>query len=250
VMFGIFALFWFVDRPRDAKWLSVEEKDWVEAEIAKDDAEAAQRSGGRTGWLPILTNPMIWCCCGVWLAFVSGGNGIIFWLPQAIKAIGGGSDLQASLLSALPWVAFGAGVWLNARHSDQTQERFLHVGFAALLGAVGLAAAAVAGPTALALVFLIVGGLGLGGGHGAFWTVPMRLLSGTQGANGVAIINLTGNIGSLVMPAAIGMIVQRTGSFQAPTYVLAGLLLLGTLLLIPVARADRHKTALAHDHGA
>jgi len=239
VIFGVFALFWFVDRPRDAKWLTDAEKDWIETEIAQDDAEAAARSGERTGWLTVIKNPLLWCCCGIWFALVTGGNGIIFWLPQAIKAMGGAPDFETVLLSALPWAALGLGMWLNARHSDRTQERFLHVGLAALLGAAGLVAAALSGATLLALMFLILGALGLGGGQGTFWSIPFRLLRGAQGANGVAMINLVGNIGSLMIPTAIGVAKEMTGTFETPIYGMALLLVIGALLLIPIARADR-----------
>jgi ACS family tartrate transporter-like MFS transporter len=245
VAFGLFAYFWFVDRPRDAKWLTEEEKAWIETEIAKDDADAAGRSGDRTGWLEILKNPLIWCCCGVWFALVTGGNGIMFWLPLAIKSMSGLNDFQTALLAALPWVALGFGTWLNARHSDRTQERFWHVGLAALLGAAGLIAASLSGATAIALVFLIIGGLGLGGGQGTFWTIPFRMLSGGQGANGVAIINLVGNIGSLLIPSVIGLLRHATGQFASSIYLMAGLLVVGALLIVPIALADRKRAPAA-----
>lgn len=245
VLLGIFALFWFVDRPRDAAWLAPEEKDWIERGIAADDAEAEARSGAKVGWGPILANPLIWCCAGVWFAFVTGGNGIIFWLPQAIKAIAGRSDFETSLLSALPWVAVAIGMVWNAWRSDKTQERFYHVGLSALLAAVGLIGAALSGGGLLALACLVIGGLGLGACQAVYWTIPLKLLSGGQAANGVAVINLTGNIGSLLIPTAIGFLIQNTGSFDTPIYVMASLLTLAALLLIPIAKADRRRTAAA-----
>ena len=245
VLLGLFALVWFVDRPREAKWLTAEEKDWIERGIATDDAEAEARSGGQVGWAPILANPLIWCCAGVWFAFVTGGNGIIFWLPQAIKAIAGRGDFETSLLSALPWVAVAIGMVVNAWRSDKTQERFYHVGLAALLGAVGLTAAALSGGGLPALAWLILGGFGLGACQAVYWTIPLRLLSGGQAANGVAVINLAGNVGSLLIPTAIGFVIQRTGSFNAPVYGMAALLIAAALLLIPIARADRRQSAAA-----
>jgi ACS family tartrate transporter-like MFS transporter len=245
VAFGLLAYFWFVDHPRDARWLTDEEKDWIEAEIARDDAAAAARSGEKVGWLEVAKNPLIWCCCGVWFALVTGGNGIMFWLPLAIKSMSGLGDFETSILAALPWVALGLGTWLNARHSDQTQERFWHVGLAAILGAAGLVAASLSGATAVALVFLIIGAFGLGGGQGVFWTVPLRLFGGGASANGVAVINLVGNIGSLLIPSVIALLRKSTGGFAAATYLIAALLVVGALLLIPIARADRRKAAQA-----
>ena len=45
VIFGIFTLFWLANRPKDAKWLTDEEKTWLEAEI---DKEQKAKTGDET----------------------------------------------------------------------------------------------------------------------------------------------------------------------------------------------------------
>ena len=62
-------------------------------------------------------------------------------------------------------------------------------------------------------------------------------------ATGFAFINMCGNLAGLVIPGFIGWVRQRTGSFDAPIYVMATLLMIAALLLIPIAKADRRRNA-------
>ena len=144
-----------------------------------------------------------------------------------------------SVLSALPWVGLGAGMLINAWHSDRTQERYWHIGLPALLAALGLVLGSQVSPSGLALLCLCVGAFGLGSAQGAFWALPTGFLPPAVAASGITLINLLGSSGGLVAPPAIGWIRAQTGSFAVPVYALAGLLVLGAALLLVIRRSER-----------
>lgn len=241
VVAGIAAYFWFADRPGTARWLHSGEGAAIEAAIA-----AEQSAAGAKAEAPLsaaLRDKLLWLSGVVWFVLITGANAIIFWMPIALKSLGQTDPLLIGVLSALPWVAIGTGMFLNARHSDRTGERFAHLGYPMLLAAVALVGAALAigsGPVALAL--LMLGGLGLGGAQSVFWTVPTRFFGG-RNPSAIAFINLMGNVSSAFSPVVIGWIVASTGSVAVPVYGLAALLLAGALIVPAIRRVAEARTA-------
>lgn len=224
ILAGIAAWFWFVDGPAQARWLAPEERH------AADDPREPE-SKATIAW----TDPVLWLSAALWLTLITGANALIFWLPTAIKALGQADPLVVGVLSALPWLAIGTGMIANARHSDRTGERFGHVAVPMLLAAAGIAGAALLAGVP-AMVVLMLGGLGLGAAQGVFWTIPTRWLSG-RNPQAIALINLCGNASSVAAPPAIGWMVGATGSLAAPALVIAGVLVAGAALVLPLARA-------------
>jgi ACS family tartrate transporter-like MFS transporter len=229
--------FWFVDEPSQARWLTPSEQAWLAAERDRDRGTAV--ADAATSFRDVARSGRVWAAAGVWFSLMSGAYGIIYWLPQVIKAISGRSDLQVSVLSALPWVGLGAGMLINAWHSDRTQERYWHIGLPALLAALGLVLGSQVSPSGIALLCLCVGAFGLGSAQGAFWALPTGFLSPAVAASGITLINLLGSSGGLVAPPAIGWIRAQTGSFALPVYALAGLLVLGAALLLVIRRSEQ-----------
>jgi LPXTG-motif cell wall-anchored protein len=65
-----------------------------------------------------------------------------------------------------------------------------------------------------------------------FWALPTAFLSGTAAAAGIALIAAVGNLGGFVGPAFTGIAEDQTGSYKMPLLVLAGLLVVGSLLVL------------------
>ncbi len=230
---GIVALFWFVDRPAQARWLSDDEREGIETTLAAEVAAARQPGGALSD---VLKDPILWVSAAIWFVLITGANAIIFWLPIALKTLGRTDPLEVGILSALPWIAIGAGMILNARHSDRTGERYHHLAWPMLIAAIALfVAAIVTHQGALAMAALMIGGLGLGSAQSVFWTIPTRFV-GARNPGAIATINLCGNLSSSVAPVAIGWAVAQTGSVAVPVYTLAALLLVGALLVLPLRR--------------
>ncbi len=235
IVLAIAALWLLPDQPRDARWLSAAERDWIEAEIAR---EKAAHVAGTPERLP-LWNGQLWIASACWFGLMAGASGMLYWLPQIIRHLSAEStDLQIGFISALPWVAVGAGMVLNAWHSDRRQERFWHVSLAALAAAVFIALTPLLGTGASALAALMLAGLAMGAAQGTFWTLPPTFLRPASLATGFALINMSGNIAGLVIPTFIGWVRTSSGSFDGPVFALAGLsALAGAAVILLRARA-------------
>ena len=214
------AAWWLLpDRPRDARWLDDEQRRWIETEIAAEKSARGAHGSGFTLW-----NRQLVLASLCWFGLMAGANGMLYWLPQIIRHLSATStDLQVGFISGLPWIAVAIGMVLNAWHSDRTQERYGHVGVAALLAAALIAATPLLGTGVLALTTLLLASLAMGAAQSTFWTLPPAFLSPAALAGGFALINMCGNLAGLVVPGFIGWVRERTGSFDGPVFALAGL---------------------------
>ena len=229
VALGLAAYFVFADKPQDVRWLSTAEQAWIDTELAREQAHA--KAPKRSPLSSALRDARAWLAAGVWCTTLIGANGMMFWLPQAIKEVSEVGELAVGVIAALPWLGVGLGMISNSWHSDRTQERYWHVGLALVLATFGLVAASIAsGPQALLLLFL--GGLGLGAAQGVFWSIPTSFLHRSVAAAGITLINLVGNLGSLLGPYIIGVIRGHSDSFAAPIWFVAAVLGGGAVLLV------------------
>jgi ACS family tartrate transporter-like MFS transporter len=228
---GLAAYFLFVDGPSQARWLTGGEREWIERTM-----EAEHRATPAPEASPLSTalgDVRCWLAAIVWCTTLIGSNGFMFWLPQVVKDVSSElSPFAIGIVSAIPWLGLGLGMWFNSKHSDKTGERYWHVGLPLGVGAIALLAAASIPPGPLALLLLFVSGYGLGGAQGVFWSIPTSFLHRSAAAAGITLINLVGNIGSLTGPVAIGWIRDHSEIFAAPIWMVSGLMAVGSLLLI------------------
>ncbi|MFM5908574.1 MAG: MFS transporter [Novosphingobium sp.] len=221
VALAFFAWFYFPDRPDQAKWLSDEERIWlkgnVHAEVRKDAS-----SGGAGRW-DALKSPTGWLCSLIWFCILAGNYGVMFWLPTIVKGMSGLTATQTGFIVALPNAAAALGLLLNARHSDKTGERFLHIAIPGLVGGFGLLGAYLLGPGLPGLTMLILGGACTGCTVAAFWAIPTRILSKESMAMGVVMINMLGSFAGAVIPPSMGALRQATGSFLPPTLLITAI---------------------------
>lgn len=221
LVLALFAWAWFPDRPADARWLDVRERAWIAANVKGASKPAASEDAGER-WA-VLREPLGWLCAAIWFCILASNYGIMFWLPQVVKSLSGLSAAQTGLIVALPWAASGIGLVLNARHSDRTGERYLHVAIPALLGGIGLLTANLFGSGIPGLIALIVGGACTGCTVAAFWAIPTRLLSQGSLAMGIVVINMTGSLAGATVPPLMGWLREIGGSFLPPTLLLFGI---------------------------
>ena len=77
-----------------------------------------------------------------------------------------------------------------------------------------------------------------------FWSLPTAFLSGTAAAAGIALINSVGNLGGYFGPDLIGTIrTAAHGAAEAAFFTLAGIALVGALIVIFLPRTQRASVA-------
>jgi MFS transporter, ACS family, tartrate transporter len=235
ILLAVFALLYFPDRPREARWLSAEEKDWIEANVT---GSTPPPKGDSSRW-DALRSPVTWTCAGIWFCGLAGNYGVMFWLPQTIRSLSGLGPTEIGVVVALPWLANAAGIFVNARHSDRTQERFLHLAIPFAVASLSLLVAYLAGGGLLGLAALLVAGFCLGACVGPFWAVPTSLLKPSMLAVAIVATAMVGSFAGLIVPTAMGLLRDATGGFAAPTFLLCAVLLAGAGFALVARRMAR-----------
>ena len=215
LVLGLYVLFHFKDRPRDAQWLTAEESCWLEDEVRVE----IPHDGWRALFMAIW-NRRVALMSLIYFGRTAAMYGFSLFLPLILKGMGF-SNSQVGYLATGPFLvaALGAVAW--AAHSDHRNERHWHTIVAMLLAAGGLAVAAALGGSLWALGAISLAAIGLYAQAVSFWSLPPRVLDSIAVPAGIAAINAVGNLGGFLGPYIVGATVRGEGDFSAGLYLMA-----------------------------
>jgi ACS family tartrate transporter-like MFS transporter len=230
VVMGAVILVLLPDRPRDARWLTIEERQALEQEL---DRELLARSGKhKMKVLEALAHPKVLLLAFAYFLGVSANYGLEFFLPSILKdwyklpldAIG-------SLLM-LPPAAALAGQLFAGWHSDLRKERRMHTVVPLLIGAAMLLLASrTQGHLALTVAFFVFAAAGIKSYQPSFWALPPLLLSEAAAAGSIGLINAVGNLGGAFGSSMMGRVRTATGSFTGGLTVLSVAMMMSALVI-------------------
>ena len=227
VVLGLFVPRLLPDRPADAPWLDTAEKAAIDATIAAEARPAAGHGHGTT-LLEGLVSPPVLMLSLAYFGSLLGGFGIIFWVPQIVKAFGLG-NLATGFVAAIPYAAAAVAMVVLGRIGDRTGRRVLLVVAPAIAGAVGLIGAGLTTDPVVSIAALSLAACGVYGLLPSFWTLPPTYLKGSAVSAAFATVNSIGALGGFVGPYLVGWAKETTGSFST------GLILLGCGALVNAA---------------
>jgi len=224
--------FWVVrDAPAQHPWISSGERELLARSDEKSDAAR------RTPWGDIVRQPAVWALvfnhfCSNWTLYV-----LLSWLPSYFRRTQDLSLVDAGLFSAAPWLSMFAMVNIGAWAADTLISRGVGVTLvrklfqiAGLLGAacfLSLTRDASSAAAALVLMCLALGALGL------TWAgfAPNHLdIAPRYGDVLMGFTNTAGTIPGVIGVAVTGWLIDRTGSYDAPFMLAAGVSIAGALV--------------------
>jgi MFS transporter, ACS family, tartrate transporter len=232
-LLGITVLYYLTERPREAHWLTPEERALLDKTLA-DECDP-KRELQPHSIAQALSHPTVWLL-GVLLFLVNVGfYGYLIWAPQIIKSFLGASDLMVGwILGAISTIMAAGMIW-NGTHSDRTGDRRFHVVIPLLIAATGFIATASLSSPVPATCALALIPLGIASIYGPIWSVPSNFLSAEAAAAGMGLIGTVANFGGFFGPYLIGFLKDRYGGYSASFVMLAILATAaaGLALLIP-----------------
>ena len=234
-------LYFINDHPRDAKWISREERDFLETALQREasELEVVKNISVRRA----LLRPMVFVMLVICFLYNFASYGCNTFLTEGLK--GGGhhfTGLQTGLLFAVPYVVTAIAMVLLSRHSDRTGERRGHAAFIyALSGTALIASVLLKGHSFwLSYAFLCLAIPGPFAGLAPFFAIPTETMPRAAAGAVIGLVNALGNVGGYLGPAIVGILKSRTHGIAVPFGVLGGALLMAAALclLLPKYRGD------------
>jgi sugar phosphate permease len=234
---GAFPLLWVLawilciyDYPRQAPWISAEERDHLETEYRRD--VAAREPADHEYFLRALFAPQVLLLTTIKLLMLSGQLGYLFWLPSAIEKAKTTSHFITSLLYMIPFVVGAVSLVLISQSSDKKNERRGHVAFAMAIGGLALFGGVLTNEVSPIFSYALVclAAVGAFAPLGPFWAIPTEVFSRKMAGSVVGFINGIGNLGGFLGPVLVGYLNKRTGNFTSGFAMLGAFMLIGAAL--------------------
>jgi MFS transporter, ACS family, tartrate transporter len=234
VVGGALTYFLLPSRPAEAKFLSKEEKDWIEAELASEERE--KLANHKISALQALMNRRIWHLGLIGFTLNIGMYTLNYWMPQLVKSLSSGySNSLIGLLVMIPHLVGLPVMVLVSRSSDRKRERRFHAAIPAIAAGIALASLGATHSIYPTILLLSFAALGIYSVYGPFYSLPGDFLTGFAAASGIALVSSLANLGGFAGPYAIGWIKGQTGSLYGGLAV-AGVSLFASatlMLLLP-----------------
>jgi sugar phosphate permease len=242
-------VWWFCisDHPKQAKWISTEEREYLEVTLARETCELAPAKEGAL--MTALFAPSVLLAIAVMVPVYFLQNcaayGCNTFLSEALKGHGRNfTPFQTGLLYAVPYLVAAVVMILNSRHSDKMQERRGHVALVYSVAGLCLIASVLSSRYSfwLSYGFLCFAIQGPFAGQAPFWAIPAETMPRMVLGTVMGLVNAFGNLGGWAGNFAFGWLKKQTGDIVVPFAVLGGGLLLGAVLcfLLPKRRAAQN----------
>jgi MFS transporter, ACS family, tartrate transporter len=235
IVLAFFVGRFLTDRPDNATWLEPQQRADLVATLAQERANVG--SLNVTGGYEVLRNWRVWGLLTVYFCIGAQFLTMVLWLPQIIRHLQNLRPFEIGLLTAIPYLLSMILMYVVGWHSDRTKVRSPYIIVGLLLAAIGCAGSAylTANPV-WSFVALVIGVCGFNPLVGPFWSFATGFLQGRAAAVGIALLSAGSAVGGFAATYLLGVLRQQFGNFEAGLYFMAGIALVGAILMWFVAR--------------
>ena len=211
----VWLLIWLMtidDFPTQAKWISVEEREYLEKTLVAETADAKPQE--RVSYMAALLSPQVLVLTAIYFLRNFGSYGSLFWLPTALGKAKKLSDLTLGNLVTIPYILAAILMVVTAKSSDKTGERRAHMSLTFIVsGASFLGALVTQGYPLLSFSLISLAVAAVYASLGPFWALPTETLPLKVVATAMGLINAIGNLGGYFGPVVVGHYLKQSGGF-------------------------------------
>jgi ACS family 4-hydroxyphenylacetate permease-like MFS transporter len=241
VLLGFAVYFILPARPKEATWLSDDEKVALQNRIDQEHAIAPPTVGKaptpHNKWHEVKSFKVMALALS-YFCILATANSLGIWAPLIVKELLDNTEnvvLVGFVTAVPPLFAMIAMQWVSY-NSDRMNERTWHTVLSMAFGAIGWMMVALTPSPVSKMIGLTVCFVGAYSAMSVFWAMAAHTLSRQSQAVGIALISSVGTLASMISPTIIGYLRERTESFNAGIWYAAILLVIGVTLMMVAAR--------------
>jgi MFS family permease len=223
VLNGAISIFWLVP------WLFLVRDHQSTATVANEG-----ESADRVSWAAIFGTPVIWGTCLATFCYMYFVYFCMTWMPTYFKERFGLSLAASSWYTFMSFAGTGTIAILSGWAADRliargrnavtVRKAFTITGFVLAFSATF---GAFSRSTAVTLFLAVFSLSGLGLATANYWALTQTLTPRSVSARVAGIQNTAANIAGIAAPWITGLLIQKTGSFNAPLVAVGFWLLVG-----------------------
>ncbi|WP_447506045.1 MFS transporter [Acinetobacter pittii] len=234
ILLGFITLFYMVDSPSQAKWLTIEEKNWLNKEIEIQN-KSFQPIDLEKKYSSVFKDKNTWIFAFILLLFMTGNHGISYWMPQIIKSLNHSlSNTEIGFIATLPYICGAIAMIFWSKASDTTGERKMFTAFPILLAAICLCIAGLSSNAIIAMCFITLSMIGLNCFKAPFFALRSEVINPAYAAVSLALINSIGNLGGTLGSYAVGLTSSITGNVKLGLVTLSISLIFSFILVLTI----------------
>ncbi len=235
------ALFSFVilqalpDGPAQARWLSAQEKEWLQRSLDADAGRA--HLGHEAGVMRALLSAKVWMIGLFFFFALTCSYAYGFSAPAILQTVTGWSVANVGYLTAGFGLLGAVAMLANSAHSDRSGERSMHCIMPSIVMGAGFLVAGSASQPWLVLLSLAISFSAFMAILGPAVAVPTQFLAGRAAAAGIAVMNTITMFSGFVGPYLMGVSKDQTGSYWLGLRVLVFPGLAAALMMFLLTRS-------------
>ena len=236
VVGGVLTYGFLPNGPKDARFLTPAERDFVTDELLREQEE--KTASQHISVLQTLRHARVLHLTAIYFGAMVGQYTMTFWMPQLIKRVSSAySNTTIGVLVMVPYVVALAGMILIGRNSDRLLERRYHAAIPIAIGAFAFILLSLTATTSvlLSVALWCLTASAISGLMGPFWSLPNEFLTGYSAAAGIAFVNCFGNLG--------GFVGSYAGSLRGGLALAGMFWLISAALLVALPKKVRRRAA-------
>lgn len=228
-MWAVVWSLWYHDKPEDQPGIT-------EEELAEAPAAGAVKRHASLPWRVLAASPQIRIIVAMYWCYAWGSWFFFAWFPTYLVKSAGFTEKQMGVIAALPFLMGTLGNLVGGTISDRLVARWgLRLG-RVVPGSLSLALSAVL-LVAMTMThdktaIVILSSLGFGVADlmlPVAWAICLDIGRDHAGAV-TGTMNTAGQLGGFVCSVAFGYIVQATGSYSVPVWIISALVFIAAFL--------------------
>ncbi|MEH7275222.1 MFS transporter [Neobacillus vireti] len=228
IILGIATLIYLDNRPKDAKWLSDAEKNWLENELDRERRHSI--TVNKASKLEMVKDLRVWKLAFIYFAHYTAMYGLGFWFPSIIKSFSASSsNMEIGWLTIIPALIGIPCMLLFAWSSDKRNEHRIHIMVSLLIAATGYIVCGMVDSTLMMILSITFGAIGLYGFIGAFFSYMTLFFTESTAPAGIALVNAFASLGGFIGPMIFGKMPISNGMFTLGSLIVIACLVIFSL---------------------